>query len=228
MNSPSNLDRLTAREKDCLRLWLDHKTAKEIALDLGISHHAVEKRLKMARTKLDVGSTIEAARMLADSEGYQRTVTGSPDLQDNVTPSQARRHQSMIIGGLAMSLAAVVALVLVSTSASPGSGEIEVDGNLEKVFDHLDKDANGYLESPESPFVVIAFRDGDGAETMEGEAVIGDSRDADQIAEFYADADTDADGRVSFREYYSWSEARWGEMGIEIKKIVKVMPEPGS
>lgn len=45
------LARLTLNEKECLRRRLLHQTAKEMALDLGISPHAVEKRLKMARTK---------------------------------------------------------------------------------------------------------------------------------------------------------------------------------
>ena len=52
MDNSFDLDRLTGGEKECLRRFLRHQTAKEIALDLGISHHAVEKRLKMARVKL--------------------------------------------------------------------------------------------------------------------------------------------------------------------------------
>jgi DNA-binding CsgD family transcriptional regulator len=52
MADRESLPRLTERERVCLRQWLQHKSAKEIAGDLGISHHAVEKRLKMARTKL--------------------------------------------------------------------------------------------------------------------------------------------------------------------------------
>jgi DNA-binding CsgD family transcriptional regulator len=45
MDGRDSLSRLTEREKVCLRQWLQHKSAKEIAADLGISHHAVEKRL---------------------------------------------------------------------------------------------------------------------------------------------------------------------------------------
>ncbi len=44
--------RLTENEKICLRRRLLPQTAKEMAADLGISPHAVEKRLKMARAKL--------------------------------------------------------------------------------------------------------------------------------------------------------------------------------
>lgn len=57
MDDRNSLSRLTEREKVCLRQWLQHKSAKEIAADLGISHHAVEKRLKMARMKLGATSS---------------------------------------------------------------------------------------------------------------------------------------------------------------------------
>jgi DNA-binding CsgD family transcriptional regulator len=62
MDDRASLSRLTEREKLCLRQWLQHKSAKEIAADLGISHHAVEKRLKMARTKLGATSNRTSAR----------------------------------------------------------------------------------------------------------------------------------------------------------------------
>jgi DNA-binding CsgD family transcriptional regulator len=74
MVSGDDLARLTEREKVCLRQWLEHKSAKEIALDLGISHHAVEKRLKMERLKLGVASSLQAAQMLGEAEGYQQPV----------------------------------------------------------------------------------------------------------------------------------------------------------
>ncbi|MBX3593729.1 hypothetical protein [Sphingomonas sp.] len=45
------LDRLTEAEKMCLRRRFVPQTAKEMAIDLGISPHAIDKRLKMARTR---------------------------------------------------------------------------------------------------------------------------------------------------------------------------------
>lgn len=57
------------------------KSAKEIAVDLGISHHAVEKRLKMARTKLGATSSLEAARMLGEAERYGQAVPQSPGMR---------------------------------------------------------------------------------------------------------------------------------------------------
>src|SRR5438309_5724100 len=92
MDDRGSLSRLTEREKVCLRQWLQHKSAKEIAADLGISHHAVEKRLKMARTKLGATSSLEAARMLRDAEGYGQAVAQSPDLASGIL----RRHSGFI------------------------------------------------------------------------------------------------------------------------------------
>lgn len=82
------LARLTDNEKECLRRRLLPQTAKEMAFDLGISVHAVEKRLKMARIKLGVTSSLVAARRLAVSEPqYQSTIPHIPDI-----PDEERRH----------------------------------------------------------------------------------------------------------------------------------------
>src|SRR3954463_501381 len=56
--------RLTGAERECLKRCLNHQTAKQMALDLGISPHAVEKRLKMARAKLGLSSSLEAAKLV--------------------------------------------------------------------------------------------------------------------------------------------------------------------
>ena len=76
----SALSRLTANEKECLRRRLLPQTAKEMAIDLGISPHAVEKRLKMARAKLGLASSLEAARLLVTAEGYDRSGPQPSDL----------------------------------------------------------------------------------------------------------------------------------------------------
>ncbi len=225
------ITRLTEREKAVLRAWLGHKTAKEIAIDLGITHHAVEKRLKMARTKLDAGSSLEAARMLAEAErsaeGYGPAVAGPPDLQ----PAAVTRpswHFRALVGGIAMLTLAVLSLALAAPTPSAEPAEIAIDGDLGKLFAHLDKNDSGFLERPESPFVTVEFAEGEGTEKVEGVANIGDDTDPAQIAQFYARADTDRDRRISLAEYTVWSKARWAEMGIEVKMIMKVLPAPES
>lgn len=76
------LARLTENEKACLRRRLRPQTAKEMALELGVSPHAIEKRLKMARAKLGVSSSLEAARLLELAEAeYQRPGPEPSDLE---------------------------------------------------------------------------------------------------------------------------------------------------
>jgi DNA-binding CsgD family transcriptional regulator len=244
MDASHPINRLTEREKEALRAWLNHKSAKEIALDLGITHHAVEKRLKMARTKLNAGSSLEAARMLAEAEGaadgYGQAVTAAPDLVPAPPQSPSRRYRPIVIGGIAMSLALVLALALTTggqpsaadedraAAATAPTTEIEIDGDLGKLFAHHDTNGSGFLESPESPLVEITFIDDTGPERLDGAAAISGGAAPDQIAEFYAAADTDGDERISLAEFTDWSKARWAEMGIEVKTIVKVLPAPQS
>jgi DNA-binding CsgD family transcriptional regulator len=232
MDASDPTTRLTEREKEALRLWLDHKSAKEIALDLGISHHAVEKRLKMARTKLDAGSSLEAARMLAEAEsvpaGYGQTVAGAPDLPLALSNGPSWHHRPLVIGGLAMFTLTVLGLALATAYPADAPTEIEIDGDLGKLFAHHDTNGSGFLEKPESPLVEIAFIDDTGPEPLDGKAAITGGVSSDQIAEFYAMADTDSDDKISLAEFTAWTKVRWAEMGIEVKTIVKVLPAPES
>jgi len=98
------LSRLTEREKVCLRQWLQHRSAREIAADLGISHHAVEKRLKMARIKVGATSSLEAARMLREAEGYDQMVPQSPELVSDALPLHSAVTRPTILGVIVMIL----------------------------------------------------------------------------------------------------------------------------
>src|SRR5688572_10088461 len=124
MDDRNSLSRLTEREKVCLRQWLQHKSAKEIAADLGISHHAVEKRLKMARTKLCATSSLEAARMLGEAEGYGQAVPRSPDLASDPLPLHSGFTRPAIFGVAFMILigAIVLGLLLQPVSFSQAAG----------------------------------------------------------------------------------------------------------
>src|SRR3989337_1892139 len=102
MDDPQSLARLTERERVCLRQWLQHKSAKEIAADLGISHHAVEKSLRMARTKLGATSSLKAARMLGEAEGYGQAVAQSPDLVLDALPHHSGFSRSAVFGVVIM------------------------------------------------------------------------------------------------------------------------------
>jgi DNA-binding CsgD family transcriptional regulator len=59
---------LSEREKETLRFLLVGHDAKSIALELGLSVHTVNERLRDARRKLGLSSSREAARVLAEAE----------------------------------------------------------------------------------------------------------------------------------------------------------------
>jgi DNA-binding CsgD family transcriptional regulator len=62
------LQRLSPREKDCLRLVFETHSSKEIARRLGISQTSVDTHIRNARAKLGVRDRVEAARRLAAHE----------------------------------------------------------------------------------------------------------------------------------------------------------------
>lgn len=75
--------RLTEAQRVALRLFMERKTAKQIALELGVTPKAVELRLKGARDALGVSSSAEAARILAAAEAdptYRETLGGSSEV----------------------------------------------------------------------------------------------------------------------------------------------------
>jgi DNA-binding CsgD family transcriptional regulator len=211
MEANNPITRLTEREKEVLRAWLAHRTAKEIAIDLGISHHAVEKRLKMARTKLDAGSSLEAARMLAQSEGYDQPVAHLPDLEIPVQSGERKWTSPLVIGSVTMSILAAAAIILFAQS---GTADMALKpGDLLLVasttFDQLDKDSSGYLEGSESPPLIRASGNpsytskSDGtAELVSDELVIDTTVLRDS---FYRQADTDGDLKISRGEYEAWA-----------------------
>ncbi|GAA4003176.1 EF-hand domain-containing protein [Sphingomonas humi] len=137
--------RLTPKERECLERWLSHATAKEIALDLGITHHAVEKRLKSARAKLGVTSTLDAARLLAAAPSYGPTVSHSPEVASDQVAGQApdidppavprvRRNLVRIAAGVSvMSIIALSALLLAGAQA-PGTAPQPAAAAAPRVF----------------------------------------------------------------------------------------------
>lgn len=68
MDGP-RIDRLTDKQRTCLRLVYAHMSSKEIALRLGVAPGTVDQHVKAAMRTLDVGDRRAAARMLAEHEG---------------------------------------------------------------------------------------------------------------------------------------------------------------
>ncbi|WP_206185940.1 hypothetical protein [Sphingosinicella sp. BN140058] len=109
-----------------------------MALDLGISSHAVEKRLKMARAKLGLSSSLEAAKLVEAIERSGRLGPGSSDLspsdvrpdgggavaapQNETGRSTRRRLFFMVSGAMLMSFIAAAALMMWVQSAGAIEG----------------------------------------------------------------------------------------------------------
>jgi DNA-binding CsgD family transcriptional regulator len=89
--------RLTEGQLDCLRLVDQHLSSKEIAVELGISPHTVDQRVRQSLAILGVERRAQAARIVAQFSGpYQRLIHQSPyipgDLQSG-HPDAAVSHQ---------------------------------------------------------------------------------------------------------------------------------------
>lgn len=80
----ARIELLTDRQRGCLRLVARGHSSKEIAAELGISHHTVDLYLKRAIKTLGASSRRDAARALEMSEAQdnQELVTHSPDLAE--------------------------------------------------------------------------------------------------------------------------------------------------
>lgn len=213
------LARLTENEKICLRRRLLPQTAKEMAIELGVSPHAVEKRLKMARTKLGLSSSLQAARMLAAAEGYGRAVPQEADLAGGGEPEQTgsgvagNRRRMVLISGVALMsliLAALFAFMPAaqeSEAPSPAPGMrkaslADVGAFLTEGFAFHDKDKSGYLEGAEIGALeprTAAHRD-----RALPPAPPAGARDPAGEAKWMRKLDNDRDGRVSRQEYIEY------------------------
>src|SRR3954468_7789494 len=63
------IERLTDKQRECLRLVYRHMETKEIARVLGLSPDGVTQRIKTAMRTLRVDRRRDAARILAEAEG---------------------------------------------------------------------------------------------------------------------------------------------------------------
>jgi DNA-binding CsgD family transcriptional regulator len=78
----ARIARLSSGQLDCLRLVDQHLSSKEIAVELNISPHTVDQRIRGALQILGVERRTQAARVVAAHSGpYQRLIHQSPYLQ---------------------------------------------------------------------------------------------------------------------------------------------------
>ncbi len=79
--------RLTPGQLDCLRLVDQHLNSKEIAVELGISPHTVDQRVRQALAILGVERRSQAARMVSQHSGpYQRLIHQTPHIEPDPSP----------------------------------------------------------------------------------------------------------------------------------------------
>ncbi len=82
---PGTSDRmakLTPGQLACLQLVAQHLSSKEIAVELGISPHTVDQRIRQALHILDVPRRSQAARLVEQyGEPYQRLIHQSPYIE---------------------------------------------------------------------------------------------------------------------------------------------------
>ncbi|MEM6584629.1 MAG: sigma factor-like helix-turn-helix DNA-binding protein [Pseudomonadota bacterium] len=160
---PSRFECLTARERECLRMVLDHRTAKEMALEVGVSHHAVEKRLKRAREKLGAATSLEAARWYAGH--YGQTVSGSSDLALHPGLAASSNSPSRWMASnwrylIMIAFPAALAVLLATSQGVQSNDPDQIVRSLERtlsdemalaeaMFDKMDRDGSSTLDEAE-------------------------------------------------------------------------------
>ena len=210
-------DPLTSREREVLEGILDHKTAKQMGLEHGVSHHAIEKRLKRARQKLGADSSLDAAKLYRDR--YGRSVSGSPELERADDPgafhSEPARtgfwtHRKRIIAMLTLTILAAGAYAVSSTAdqpaTAPSSRQVEraLEGELVKadtLFRSSDRDGSGFIERSEFVFspAMASINIGNLPESVDLDAAALAS--TKRRAAMFAIFDRDDDGRIDPGEF---------------------------
>lgn len=79
--------RLSQGQLECLQLVDQHMSSKEIAVELDISPHTVDQRIRQALQILGVSRRGEAARLVSRLQGpYQRLIHQSPHIPEPSEP----------------------------------------------------------------------------------------------------------------------------------------------
>ncbi len=121
-----DLQKLTPRQKEVLRLLQSGFDTKSIARELDISVHTVTEHLREARRHLSVSNSREAARMLGQAEAGPPNIMGRSDIgvgepESGTTPVvQSSTNQTLVyLGAAIMILLATAALALTMSDSEP-------------------------------------------------------------------------------------------------------------
>lgn len=157
----TNIDALTEKEKQTLRLIVRGHDAKSIARELDLSVHTINERLRDVRRKMEVSSSREAARALFEEEGADPDFLvpkqigdagAAADVEPVAVPENGagRKRLVWIIAGvtlmsLILALAAVTSLpqaVLApagETTPSATVSDAEVEGAARRFLELIDQ-----------------------------------------------------------------------------------------
>lgn len=121
------LEDLSEKEKQALRLILRGHDAKSMARELSLSVHTINERLRIARRKLGVTSSREAARVLLGSEGEtpqnraDKELGGAPVPRpdDDVPAAEGKPARRMLAGVLVMMTLFAAGLILAAQATGP-------------------------------------------------------------------------------------------------------------
>lgn len=124
--SNADLQKLTPRQKEILRLLRGGFDTKSIARELDISVHTVTEHLREARRHLGVSNSREAARMLGQAEagppnymGATKIGVGGSTATTSPVEHSTTKRWLVTIGAAIMILLATVALALTQTNSEP-------------------------------------------------------------------------------------------------------------
>ncbi len=132
---PEGYDVLTEKEKETLRLVVRGHDAKSLARELSLSVHTINERLRVARRKLSVTSSREAARLVFEHEkpayensAYKNLGEAFSDegAAEPVSPASCRQAglgRAFFVAGAIVMLSILAALALFSQSANQPSDE---------------------------------------------------------------------------------------------------------
>lgn len=132
----SNIEKLSRRQKQCLRLYYSNFEVKEIGAKLRLSPNTVKKHLRDARRTLGVSRSLQAARILVE---YEQETQGIPppsriasnpefadpsDVPEAASPDARNRYNLTILHRLGLILALAFGVVALAGALLVGAEAI--------------------------------------------------------------------------------------------------------
>lgn len=212
--SDADLQKLTPRQKEILRLLLNGHDAKSVGSELGISVHTVTEHLREARRHLGVSSSREAARILRTAESELPENMGPSTLgvagpnATHLTPGLSSRNRRLAYAGVLFMILIAAAVAYTVLGSGPVSERFSPLTNSVSIPSEPEANPSPYQSRDvavgtfdrlivSGPFKVgVVISDGPTQVSLQGPAAL------------LADAVVDVEGDaliVRFREGATWS-----------------------